>query len=286
MSDISDKYLPFMKNYEGDVKNKGEPVNHLYLDINGHLTIGFGHLVLHRSAAKADWKSLIRKDVTRINNSFPIVCDDNDSSSDADSSTRARPVGPAGAPGNASSPLHDHARPGPWDANGGDVEESPVDIMSKEGLEMMGKGFGGNIGAGASEQYTTCRLKNPADFEKLAVKDVDKMVNSLLQKNAYHEFKDFPMEGRLAVLDLAYQKGAMGLAKHYKEFGEAVKGRHWNKAAELCPKLPGDPERTRQRVEWLKGAALKDPKNKEVPDPDSVKKPKPEKQSPLQMPLG
>ena len=60
VADIVALYFPHVATAEG-------PVAHLYLDIYGHLTIGYGHLLLNRKElANKNWRTTLKAEAGRL----------------------------------------------------------------------------------------------------------------------------------------------------------------------------------------------------------------------------
>ena len=99
------------------------------------------------------------------------------------------------------------------------------------------------------------------EAEKLAINDIETKLKETRAEDEFGAFDTYTFEAKLAVLDMAYNKGARGTADYKKgTFSAAIKARNWKRAAELSSRgTDVQPERNAQIREWLLKAAEKEP---------------------------
>jgi hypothetical protein len=257
MTDLVETYFRYAAVAEGGIP-------YLYLDTKGHLTIGYGHLVLNRKDLKqANWRQVLTKEIAKLWSYNIVSVEEN--RFDLWDHGRFSPACRQRIPGALSPSIdqppnrsEDDLAPGPWglgDPWGLQVGHN-VHTMVLEAEEMLNMPYGKKFGASSFEPFTSFRIGEKADMIRLAYDDIRLKIKEVKQQANFTEFDSFPMSGQLAVLDLAYQGGATGIAQNYKngEFGKAVKERRWYDAAKLCPgPNEGWPpaDRQHQRKAWL-----------------------------------
>lgn len=277
MADLVETIFPHVAKAEG-------AVTHLYLDSKGHLTIGYGHLVFHRDdLGKADSRQALTREIRKL---WPYnvssVPSHRESILIGRKYVRACSAQPAGlhsfvqskAPAWSAPPRTDAV---PQAVGWGFVQPRPappplppepghnVETMVDEAQEMMMTiPYGETIPAHIFRSSTSFEI-SPADILRLCHDDIRQKIKEVKAQPNLKDFDSFPLEGQLAVFDLAYQGGAKMIAEKYKggEFDKAALGRRWYDAWKLCPgpKENWPPEsRQKLRRKWLTDALLTDPK--------------------------
>lgn len=83
------------------------------------------------------------------------------------------------------------------------------------------------------ECFNSYRLTDPA-IDRIYSEDVQTKLKEIPAEEPFEEFSDFPVDAQSAILDLAFQVGARGLAE-YKNFANAVSNQNWAQAAATQP---------------------------------------------------
>ena len=258
----------------------------LYLDSLGHLTIGVGHLVHMKGGSLDDLETGIKELFPygilqmRTNSavaqdylsSCQAVADGKQKMADAEG-VRNRTVKAAVAKldslghykslissinsssGLLTSARDDGATPGVWgyDLPDTGASESNVAVMVQEaqGLEKLAHGWKAPI------VYFRCFNSyqlSEAGIDKLLADDIAAKIKEVKGEIPFKNFDTFPVPAQAAVIDLAFQYGAAGLATHAK-FVAAIKKGDWAQAADACPAGVAQAERTQFRIDNLMQAA-------------------------------
>jgi GH24 family phage-related lysozyme (muramidase) len=275
--DFIDAYKPFAARFEGNVP-------WMYRDSRGFLTIGIGHLLYKtgdpllalQKAIKALWRygsgpRSIRQNGTQAL-SFVQACN-------------ARKPGPYWksvqrfitsvdtASGAVGAP-HDKVF-GVLGVELPKERESDWEAMVKEAEIIMKLPFGQRDAGGFFRCYNSYELVE-GDIDALFRQDVNDAIKQLkgmhwvrpdpkrrskdYKSPLYPEFQDFdkfPDAAKMAMVDLAFQLGAAGLANYGAgAFRKAIGEKNWGKAATLTPQ-PEDAqdERNQWRKDQMEAAA-------------------------------
>jgi GH24 family phage-related lysozyme (muramidase) len=109
---------------------------------------------------------------------------------------------------------------------------------------------------GHFETHTALRLKSLASSE-IFHKDVDRILGELAAHSEYspHKFETFPPDAKFAIMDMAFNMGAAGVAHVYSRFTAAVSRRNWALAATESDRPDLSPKRNQVVRTRLENAA-------------------------------
>lgn len=268
-SSFIEGYLPIL----GDNAHEGR-IAWMYLDSNGHLTIGIGHLI----AKKGSDKRTVRESVAAI-------------WSYGFSSLRAAPPIRYGKATNSMTPGPVSVRSegefaSVWNAGAGVCQETPqsqlvpgvwgysepsgtkgaslhpiatVDSLTMQAVEILALGFRYHDAKKHSHTYGSSHYQPYNSYvltengiDRLAFDDVLAKIAEIKGESAFRDFDDFPESAQTAIVDIAYQGGAHGAARQ-SAFANAVKAQQWETAAAHVPfgNVAGP-----KRTEWRRAQLL------------------------------
>ena len=256
----------------------------LYLDSLGHLTIGIGHLVHKKGASRADLETgvsaLFPYGIIQIR-THPDLARNYWSACQAVATGRQK-NSPAEAVRNRTlnaavaklddlglgalrsridpvsgllSPVSDEgATPGVWgyDLPDTDASASNLAVMVEEAGAIEKLPFGWKIPIVYFKCFNSFQLADRA-IDQLLEDDIAAKIKEVKGQGTFKDFDKFPVPAQVAVIDLAFQYGAAGLAGK-TDFASAVKNAGWGLAAAACPSGVAQAERTKFRVDHLKQA--------------------------------
>jgi hypothetical protein len=156
--------------------------------------------------------------------------------------------------GLLSATTGDGATPGVWgyDMPSTDAAESNVSVMVDEAMQIEKLPVGWKMPIVYFRCFNSYQLTEAA-IDKLLADDIATKIKEVKAEPVFKDFDTFPLPAQVAVIDLAFQYGATGLAHHTK-FAAAVKRLDWSQAMTACPAGVAQAERTQFRKNKLKEA--------------------------------
>ncbi len=124
-----------------------------------------------------------------------------------------------------------------------------IDSMVKEAVNIIKLGYGYKDAIRAYECYNSFQIWS-SGIDELLGDDIRQKIRELVGEPAFAAFWTFPIDAQVALVDLAFQGGARGVANH-TAFSTAVAANHWDAAAQAVPF--SDTKTTQQaRTNWRK----------------------------------
>ena len=89
----------------------------------------------------------------------------------------------------------------------------------------------------------------------LAMDDMDMFIKILKSQNNFPEFDSYPVEAKMALLDMVYTSGVKGVREGFPVFTSAVRRRNWKLAAQESHRKQPSAQRNQIVRDWLLQAA-------------------------------
>jgi len=259
----------------------------LYLDNLGHLTIGIGHLVHKKQAPDEELETGVKRlfsyAVLQVRTD-PAAARNYLASCQAMPAGKQKPKGSAAVrnrtlnaavgrlnaldsykslvsridptSGTLATVQDDGTVPGVWgyDLPNTDGAESNVAAMVNEARQIEKLPAGWKMPIVFFKCFNSYQLAETA-IDKLLEDDIANKIKEVKGEDDFEDFDTFPVPAQVAIIDLAFQYGAAGLASH-ETFASAAGKAEWAKAAEACPAGVAQAERTKFRKDNLKQAGI------------------------------
>lgn len=210
---FTETFKKHLKKYEG-------LAYHLYLDTNGYMTVGYGHMMEQVGLAQAlpFQTAVARTEAGRALFSFLQMP-------------------------SADGPISSLARMQARDA-------TPTEIQ-QDWDEVSKQPFGVSYGAEYYAPCTRCWLNLP-EIERIFNQDLQEHARSI-RALVFSDFDSLPQAAQEAIFDMEFNMGPTSLNK-FTHFKEAVNARDWDGAAKTCHRITPDESRntwTRRAFEQL-----------------------------------
>ena len=188
MADIVALYFPHVATAEG-------PVAHLYLDIYGHLTIGYGHLLLNRKElANKNWRTTLKAEAGRLWGYQLKTIDSRQynlwTGGKYAPASRQRAPGTQAFVSDAKQCMYsksaDDLAPGPWGLNseaGSGFDEHRMFLREAEA--MMSHAYGKRYPAACYRDFTSFEIASKAEMVRLAHNDIRQKISELKKQISF-----------------------------------------------------------------------------------------------------
>jgi GH24 family phage-related lysozyme (muramidase) len=253
----------------------------MYLDHDGNLTIGVGHKVVSdddslQGGIEKLWKygslNSTRKPTTPLRPASAVYRVPGPKMQVVFPLLNQIGLGPACSP--AGRTMLSSAGGHQVNPTGGTVAKGPTVVPSSVStrnqsiqqmvqearvIQQMDFGDDGLHDAEVYKPYSTFRMTEPA-MKAMLDEDFAQMFK-YVRWDPSHKFRDiekFPEEAQKALMDIAFQTGAGGMAK-MTDFADAVQKQDWKLAAEKFKVPQADDDRNMDRKNLLLQAAAKSP---------------------------
>jgi GH24 family phage-related lysozyme (muramidase) len=209
----------FTDSFKDHLKTTEGLVYHLYLDTNGYVTVGYGHMMEHVGLAL---KLPFQTAMARTEAARALF-----------SQLQMPPVSPG---------ISQYMKMG--------ARRATQDEIKKDWNEVKAQPFGPHIPASSFQEDTECWLLKQ-DIEDLFDQDLQEHVSSIKQY-VFPDFDTLPQAAQEAIFDMEFNMGPSTLNK-FINFKKAVNARDWDGAASSCHRITPDEERN----VWTKNVLLK-----------------------------
>lgn len=209
----------FTDSFKDHLKTTEGLVYHLYLDTNGYVTVGYGHMMEHVGLA--------------LTLPFQTAMARTEAARELFSQLQMPPV---------ATGISQYMKMG--------ARRATQDEIKKDWNAVKAQPFGLHVPASSFKEYTECWLLKQ-DIEDLFDQDLQEHVLSIKQY-VFPDFDTLPQAAQEAIFDMEFNMGPTTLNK-FTHFKKAVNARDWDGAANSCHRITPDEDRN----VWTKNVLLK-----------------------------
>lgn len=209
----------FTDSFKDHLKTTEGLAYHLYLDTNGYVTVGHGHMMSHVGLALTlpFQTPMVRTEAAR----------------ELFSQLQMPPVAVG---------ISQYMKMG--------ARRATQDEIKKDWNQVKAQPFGIHIKSSRFQEYTACWL-TLQDIEDLFDQDLKEHVSSIKQL-VFPDFDTLPQAAQEAIFDMEFNMGA-GTLNTFTNFKKAVNARDWDGAANSCHRITPNEDRN----VWTKNLLLK-----------------------------